>query len=253
MSYESAITRTIRYAHQFGVRLLPSATTDRLISPRYYRLSNKYTQDSNNQPNPVYNQKLKIVQNFARQIKYNFPDILLLAVTGSVAAKYPRPGDDIDFLIITRPHTLWLTRLRLLLFLHRCHFSFRRFNQKESANLFCFNLWLDQTNLSLPPSKRLLRNAVDLVLLIPLIDHDHLYQHFLLANSWAKKYVCTPYTNLLNKTKYYHFSPLSKGEIKKGISFVNSIAFLAQLIYMLPKITTETITLHSAFFHPKRV
>ena len=259
MSLQSAITHTLNYARRFGVQLSPEKSADRLLGPHYYHLNRKYTRHLNNRPNPIYLQKYKISQKFANQIKNLFPDILLLALTGSVASLYPAKRDDIDFLIITRADTLWLTRLRLLFFLRRQHLSFRRFNQSKSANLFCFNLWLDESSLTLPISKQNLRNAVDLVLLKPLFDRHHTYRRFLFANPWAKKFVCTPYTNLINKTKSNHFSPLSKGEIKKGICFENcklkienSIAFLTQYFYMLPKITTETITLHSAFFHPKR-
>lgn len=256
MSLKSAITRTINYARNFGTKLNSSSVADRLISSRYYSLQ------PISRSNLAYHQKLQTAQKFVHHINNQFSDILLFAITGSVASGYPKVSDDIDFLIITRPHTLWFTRLRLFFFLRRFHQSFRRAGQTESPNQFCFNLWLDESALSLPKSKQNLRNAVDLVLLKPLINRHHTYHRFLLANPWAKQYVCTPYTNLIHKK----ISPVkvlgsSKGRrTKDGFCFENyklkignSIAFLMQLAYMLPKLTTESVSLHFAFFHPKKV
>jgi len=59
--------------------------------------------------------------------------------------------------------------------------------------------------LRIKKEKQKLKNAIDLILIKPLINRNKTYEKFILANSWAKKYVATGYSN---KTKDLRFKKL---------------------------------------------
>jgi len=56
--------------------------------------------------------KLKSLINF-KSLWPTLPGLLLVGVSGSVATGLAHPADDIDLFFISRPHSLWLTRLFL--------------------------------------------------------------------------------------------------------------------------------------------
>lgn len=180
-----------------------------------------------------------------------FPTIKLIALTGSLAMGNAQTDDDIDLMVVTDSDTLWLTRLFViplvgLFFRRRQPQSFQ-----SVSDSFCFNLWLDQSALAVPSFKQNLYTAHEVLQIQPLYDRSNYYSQFLHANSWTRKYLANAYftltTSITNST--------SKGERSIPINFLlkplNRFAFKFQHLYMKHRITKETITLHSAFFHPR--
>ena len=184
--------------------------------------------------------------NIAKIIETKFKDILFLGISGSVASGHPKKNDDIDFLIITKKNRLWKTRLLMRWWIFIKKIPHRKYGEKEKKDQFCFNLWLDESSLALPGNKQNLRNAVDLILLKPLINKKNIYEKFIKGNDWAKKWVATPYHRLLvgQPTTF-----LNKTKNKLGDEIMNQIYFWPQYWYMKRKITDEQISLHTAFFH----
>lgn len=190
-------------------------------------------------------QKEKITLKLIKYARF-IPNIRLIALTGSVAVNNSKKDDDLDLLIITSPHTLWFTRVLLLLLLS---FKFKRRHPGDNAsqikNTFCPNLWLDTLSLSVPKNRRNIYTAHEVLQVKPLFDRGHTHKLFLKSNRWASHFLANAYLKL------------SKGKAKKEnqtvltffIAPLNFVLFLLQYLYMLPKKTSEAVSLHAAYFH----
>lgn len=244
MSLESAIKATKNYAKKYGCSLTWEECKERMIGSQVYQLSDLSFQFKKSNKNKYYKKKLNLAKDLVNNHLSKFEDILMVGVTGSVASKYPKRNDDIDLLIVTKANCLWTTRLKIKIYLVINRIKHRKFEEKHEKNKFCFNMWLDEIALEIPPSKRLLKNAVDMVLMIPLLNRDNSYQKFLNRNYWAKEFVATPYCNKLSVVS----RQLSVE--KKEPSIINWIAYWGQYWYMKSKISNEIIDIHRAFFHP---
>ena len=184
-------------------------------------------------------EKLKLARRVGDWLKF-IPTIKLVAVTGALAMSNPAITDDIDLMIVTSPHTLWLTRPLVVLLVSLI--AKRRTPAKNYSNAICLNLWLDTTALAVSKPQRNLYTAHEVAQVKPLWDRHHTHAHFLSANSWINNYL----PNI--------FIPKAKKLITDNwllITLINRLAFRFQLWYMRPRLTRETVTLHSAFFHPR--
>ena len=173
------------------------------------------------------------------------PSVRLVCLTGSVAACNPKVGDDLDFMIVTSPHTLWLTRL-IINPLFTLFFHLRKPRQHHTTpSTTCLNLWLDSDNLLIPRSRQSLYAAYELAQAIPLLDRHHTHKHLIAINTpWASKFLANAYND---QSQLSSEIPNLKSKI---LSPLNALAFKLQYLYMKPKMTSEYVTLHQAFFHP---
>ncbi|OGC93109.1 hypothetical protein A3D85_02195 [Candidatus Amesbacteria bacterium RIFCSPHIGHO2_02_FULL_47_9] len=175
-------------------------------------------------------------------------------VTGALAMNNCPADDDIDMMIITAPHTLWLTRILTLYSLG----SLRRrsglpHTHPLASNKICDNLYLDLNHLSIPYKLKAdsyqLYMAHEILQAKCLFDRGGIHCLFLEFNSWAKSYLPVAYRESLRPLR---FSP--KSYKLKAINYLlwplNLLAFVLQFAYMKPKMTSEKVGLGFAFFHP---
>ncbi|NCC70918.1 nucleotidyltransferase domain-containing protein [bacterium] len=255
MEINLAIKKTIKYAQSFGGNLNKDEIEERLISKKIFseREIEKVIKKivDKNKVDRWYLEKYEKAMEFAKEIEGRFNNILFLGVSGSVASGHPKKNDDIDFLVITKNNKLWKNRFFLRWWMFKKQIPHRKYGEKEKKDEFCFNLWLDTNSLLLPKNKQNLRNAVDLVLLKPLINKNKTYEKFVLINAWAKKWVATPYQNKISNFQF----PISKKNKKnnKLEEISNYLYFWPQYWYMKRKIQGEKIGLHEAFFHRRMV
>ncbi len=170
------------------------------------------------------------------------PSIKMIGLTGSLAMMNAGMSSDIDFMIITKNDTLWVTRALTLLTLRMFRIPTRRFNDKNEKDKICLNLWLDESNLSW--KERNIYTAHEIAQVIPLVNKDKTYERFVRTNSWVKAY----WPNAINKTDL-----VNKNNLKLLIPLLTMfepMAYLAQYFYMKKKITNEKISKTRAVFHP---
>lgn len=254
MNLSSAVAKTIAYGGYFNFPLSPEELHFWLITSRTVSKKSlaKYLPTLNSS---AKKQKQLLLANTKRKetkaiglIKFIilFPFIRLIALTGSVAANNTKKDDDLDLLVITEANCLWLTRPFLLLLLSLV-FNRRHpgDNALKTTNAFCPNLWLDTQSLSVPKNRRNLYTAHEVLQVKPLFDRGQTYQKFLKSNSWTGKYLANAYHELSHEKVnqkntniiFLLFAPL------------NYFLYLLQYLYMFPKKTTESVSLHSAYFH----
>lgn len=180
------------------------------------------------------------------------PTISAIFVTGSLAMDNCPPDDDIDLMVITSPHTLWITRALVIIYL-----SFLRLRRPAGlpehssprvADKICDNLYLDTRHLPLPIHN--LYIAHELLQAKCLFDRASIRHNFLLANTWVGDYLPVAYKSQLAGLP----SPITL-HISYFINLflypINLVLFVLQYLYMRPKITSESIGLGFAFFHPR--
>ncbi len=257
MELKKAIKKTIAYAEKFNCSLSVEEIKERFISDKVYNdeeldkvietLRSDFVRTTSLNRETYAKEKVQKAKQLAKLIENNFKDVLFLGITGSVAAGYPKKNDDIDLLIVTKKNKLWLTRLKLRIFINLNKIPHRKFGEKEKSNEFCFNLWLDTSSLRLNKEKQNLKNAIDLILLKSLINKENTYQKFIKENYWAKKYVATGYSKIDIRSSIVDRRKTNNNFIFDKV--INWLIFWPQYWYMKKRIKNEKIGLHEAFFH----
>lgn len=176
----------------------------------------------------------------AKLAKISF--IQAIFVTGSLAMNNCKKSDDIDFMIVTSPNTLWLTRFVVMLLFARN----RRFpGQKIAPDKICTNLWVDTNNLNIKDKN--LYHAHEILQAKCIFDRGGVQYQFLKQNSWVREYLPNAYDETFKNLKLKNLKLIKNLKLK----IVNYILFVLQYLYMKPKMTTERVGLGYAFFHPK--
>jgi hypothetical protein len=108
----------------------------------------------------------------------SFPFVRMVAVTGALAMDNVEAGDDIDYLIVTRPGRLWLCRAIIIAFGVR--------PAARQGVVICPNFLLSERALAFP--ERDLFTAHELTQMVPVAGPST-YQRMLQVNSWTARFL----------------------------------------------------------------
>jgi hypothetical protein len=250
-SLSESIKKTIKYGKRYGVKYSTEDLFFRLISNKCYG-KDKIPKIINPTPARYYEEKLEKTTNLALKLAKKFEFIEMVGITGSVAAGYPKKGDDIDLMIITKEDSLWITRLGVRMWIWINKIPHRKYYQKQNRDEFCFNLWLQEKSLRLPKNKQNLRNAMDLILMKPVVNKNKIYERFILENGWAKKYVANGYNRINKMTNDQFLISNEEQKTKRLWKIINLMVFWLQYFYMRRRFAGEKVDLQRAFFHPEK-
>lgn len=120
------------------------------------------------------------------QMIARLPFVRMVAVTGALAVNNARPGDDIDYLIVTEPGRLWLSRAFVILLVKRA---------ARQGAIICPNYFLSERALALPEQD--LFTAHELLQMVP-ITGGGLYRQLLALNDWAADYLPNAWASSAN-------------------------------------------------------
>lgn len=276
---------TVAYSAQFGQSLTKAEICSRLIIPqtgksdfdRYYiykrveealkqllalgwlnKLSDRYF---------VVGQKKQLMGGFQREKQARekllearrvadllrvWPWIEGIGVSGSVAAGTAGVDDDLDFVMIVRPNSLWLTRIFVLVLAWL--FGRRRSFAKEEPRSWCFNMWLESNHLQLELHRRNLYTAYELFQLKPLVGRES-YWWLWRENLWVKEKLLLARWLAPARPPALSFPAFVKQVLLNVLTPItlplNLIAYCLQRWYMRPHQTREQVSLDRAFFHPR--
>lgn len=176
------------------------------------------------------------------------PWVEAVFVTGSLAMGNADKDDDVDFMIVTQPGRLWLTRLWLLWQAMRR--GKRRSFQGEEKGSWCFNLWLESQHLGIFAEQASLYTAYELLQAQPLWDRAGIAPALIEENYWAKSYISRAAKWQAARQLRAKRSRLVTAP-QGFLSVLNRVAYALQLLYMKPHMTREKVALGYAFFHPR--
>lgn len=180
------------------------------------------------------------------------PTVELIGISGAVARENATVRDDLDLFIITKPQTLWLTRLLVTITLEFLGVRRKPLDARVSSTI-CANMFIDTTHLAIPFAERDLFSAFEVVQMRPVFVRDTVYQKFLWENRWVREFLGD------SRIMGYELGVIDfKKRLRSYFSFLTSIfliplEFLAkslQLWYMKKRKTTEVITDGYVRFHP---
>jgi hypothetical protein len=197
--------------------------------------------------------KMEIARQTAPWLKI-IPTILLTGVSGSLAVGNVGKDDDIDFFIICRNGSLWITRFLSTLLLDILG-KRRRPNNTSIRDKICLNMFVDQIGMVVPEKEKDVYTAHEIKQLKVLWQRDNIYPKFLKANNWIYKNSKLKAQNSKVQGKSQKFCALSCSFNLCFLSFalksVESFLRWLQLLYMNKKRTSEKIEEHRLLFHPK--
>jgi len=170
------------------------------------------------------------------------PAVRLIGITGSLAMSNCRSDDDIDLIIISSPHRLWLTRFASIIITEILGRRRRRTDCRVS-NKICLNMFLDTDHLSLPPAERNLYAAHEITQIKTLVNRCHTYERFLAANRWLNQY-------LPNAKADRQKSPPCRQKSFILLDFLEKMFFSLQLKKMSAYQTNEIAEPGRIRFHP---
>jgi len=205
--------------------------------------------------NSDFKQKLNKAKKDLRVLK-KIPWLKFIGISGSVASHSSKKDDDIDVVLITSHHRLWLTRLLVMVLMRISGKKIRRYGSSFYKDYYCFNLLLSEPDLKLPPKKRNLFNAYQLYFIESILDNNNLKEKLYLQNKfWVKKYLAN-FANTISKddnsTAGKSFDANILGiNFGKILSWIDDLAYKAQRAYMSKKLKKEIISRNYAFFHPE--
>lgn len=191
--------------------------------------------------------KWKDLNDFVNFAKY-IPFITGIAITGSLAVNNTTINDDIDFMVVTSPNRLWISRLIVILF--SSIKGKRRSFANEESNSWCFNLWVEESDLQLPTNSRSVYESYEVMQAVWVVSKNNVASRFRHLNSWTKKKINFNKFNYENLDKSNDWSN-NLLILSVVLYFVNLIAFYLQFLYMMPHMTREKVTRSHAFFHPR--
>ncbi len=176
------------------------------------------------------------------------PWIQSVFVTGSLAMNNVVPDDDIDFLIITKRNSLWLSRA--IVSLYALHKGKRRSWHGEEDNSWCLNMWLDEEHLKMPAAKRNLYSAYEVLQAKCVFDRGGVEERFARENRWIGEWGLDRVSKKrrYKETEFRIFDSLI---LCIFVALLDWFAYLLQLFYMLPHRTSERVGRGFAFFHPR--
>jgi len=113
-----------------------------------------------------------------------FPSIQALALTGSSALDNATIDDDLDFCLIVKENTLWITRFFLILLAKLLNKQPQIDAQAKLSNkqAWCFNLWLDEQSLDLVNRSFSIYQAYELLQMRWLFDKSDCQQKLISKN-----------------------------------------------------------------------
>lgn len=200
---------------------------------------------------PEVEKKLGIARKAAYYLSY-IPTIKFIGISGGLAMYDVDAEDDIDFFIITKRKTLFMTRIWILGFLQ--FLKLRRVrSDKNPADKICVNYLIDEENLKFKKDKHDIYIAHEIAQVKPLFERENTGKKFFKTNQWIKQFF--PNADTLIDT---HILPrkTSASNSFKFLGFIMNLrpvsSFLEwlQIRYIKRHQTIEMVSNHAIAFHP---
>ena len=153
----------------------------------FYVLTNRGALVQKRLENNFYaNKRLKRAKRYLPLMRF-VPFVSAVALTGSEALSNSKKGSDIDLLVFTKTHRMWLARICTMLFFQTL--GMRRYSETV-VDRFCLNHFISgEKALDLD---RNVYTAVEYVSLIPYFGGDEIFAFQKNNSGWIRKFLAQP-------------------------------------------------------------
>ena len=191
----------------------------------------------------IVEKKIDLARQIAGRIGI-IPTISFIGISGGLSMRNARPADDIDFFVITKSKTLWVTRILMVLGLLIMG-VYRKRNDRNVRNKICLNMLIDERSMGFKERSRNIYIAHEISQIIPLFERNKTYKKFLSKNLWIGKFLAN------FKEKEVQISKNKGNKILVSlIGNLEGFSQFLQIIYMRNHVTNETLDKGYAAFHP---
>ena len=190
--------------------------------------------------------KLHGIRGYLEHIE-KLQSVAMIGISGSVAVENADSAADVDLFIVSRAGRMWTARAltgpaAAVLGIRRGRLATR------ASGKVCLNMFMDETDLTVPKAKQTVFVAHEILQMRPVFDRGATYYRFLKANEWVYRFFPNAKT-----ARTAHFTPGVKWGVSTGSFFeslVESFAKRLQLILINRHKTTEIITDTQLWFFP---
>ena len=188
------------------------------------------------------NKKLQVARRVLK-LFCKIPTIMLIAVTGTVAAGNARENDDTDIFIISKTNWLWTTRF-LVVALASLLGIRRKPHDKNVADKLCFNMYCDSMHMTIPENEQDEFSANEIARMKILWGREETEEKFYYQNRWVKNYLPNFQFSIIN-------NQIISNNQQSIFNPVEVIFKYMQLFIMRGKRTNEVISDGYLRFHPR--
>lgn len=205
--------------------LIPAPTSKQdikyIYGKTYLKQLDKQTLKQLTETNNQYIQtKTKIAkQNTNKLLVSNW--VKFIAISGSIASKFPKQKDDIDIFIVVKNNTSWIYRLTIQI-KNIFNNTIRTKRNKNITDKLCLNLICEEKSLTFPED---IFTFNELMYLKPIYNNKYI-NYIYSQNKW----LITKY-NIKKEHIQTKITPTNNTNII--IKTLNTIAFYLQLLFML--------------------
>ena len=112
-------------------------------------------------------------------------------------------------------------------------------------------MWLTENNLEWDNENRNVFTAHEILAIAPLVNKKNIWEKFLKENEWYGEYwVNNLKPRNINYEKEKGLGKIVNEVISYLINLGDMVAYIAQSVYMMGKITNEKVERRRAIFHP---
>lgn len=209
----------------------------------YYLKGRRKLVEERQKRKKISEKKIQQAQQTVRKLSY-IPTIEFIGLSGSLAMANATKDADVDVFVITKPGTLWITRLCIAILL-QCMQKRRKRRQKHAPNRICVNMLIDSAHLLFPKERRDSYTAHEIVQMKPLFVRGYMYHELLRKNNWITSFL----PNGFPASVLRELPPLPT-TTQHPLTVLEPVARVLQLWYMAKHRTTETIRNGFVAFHP---
>jgi hypothetical protein len=192
--------------------------------------------------------KVIIAEKIAALLRF-IPTVQFIGISGGLAARNVTAEDDIDFFIIAKSNTVYITRFWVLLLLQLKGLRRGR-RQKHAANKICVNLLIDEQSLSWAEDRRDIYTAREIAQIYPLFERSGTFKKFWEHNAWVTMMLPNADSQKSEpRLSIRQNAPLLTAAL--AIFPVELVMRYVQKWVMARHRTTEIVTNHRLAFHPK--
>lgn len=184
--------------------------------------------------------KLIIAKRIARLLSH-VPTVQFIGISGALSCLNAHSDDDIDFFVITKASSVWLTRLLATLFLDVLRVRRRR-NDYDFKDKICLNMFVSEDALLFREGDLYL--AREIAQLKPIFDRNGTYLSLIEKNNWWMGAFLPNFQPQLKKKTN------GNGHTKSTFSVFEPIIRNLQIRYMNGSVKKEVLEKDRIFFHP---